>query len=72
MEQGRYMVNRRVEDEVVKATKLLQTLEEKRIRKARRVFEEVAKQARQKRLIGTLKPVFIVDSLGGGRSLKRG
>ena len=72
MEQGRNMVVKRAMDEYTKAMKLLDTHEQKRVRKARKVFEEAAKQARQKRLNGALRPVYIVDILGGGRFVKRG
>ena len=38
----------------------------------KRVFKEVAKVTRKKRLTSSLKPLYIVDSLGGGRELVRG
>ena len=51
---------------------MVEAAEEKRIRIAKRVFKEVAKVARKKRLTSSLKPLYIVDSLSGGRELIRG
>jgi hypothetical protein len=72
VEDGRDMVHKRVESELAKARKMVEVAEEKRIRTAKRVFEEVAKVARKKRRTSKLEPLYIVDSLGGGRELVRG
>ena len=50
----------------------MEAAEGKRIRTAKRVFKEVAKVARKKRRTSTLGPLYIVNSLGGGRDLIRG
>jgi len=71
-EDGRDMVHKRVEGELAKARKMVEATEEKRIRTAKRVFEEVAKVARKKRRTSKLEPLYIVDSLGGGREFVRG
>jgi len=72
VEEGRNMVERRVEDELSKARRMVEAAEQKRERTAKRVFEEVAKVARKKRLDSSLRPLYIVDSLGSGRELVRG
>ena len=60
-----------MQDKLAKARRIVEAAEEKRIRIAKRVFKEVAKVTRKKRLINSLKPLYIVDSLGGGRELIR-
>ena len=51
---------------------MVEAAEEKKSRIAKRVFKEVAKVTRKKRLTSSLKPLYIVNSLGGGRELVRG
>ena len=61
-----------MQDKLAKAKKIVAVIEEKRIRIAKRVFKEVAKVARKKRLTSKLEPLYIVNCLGGGRELVRG
>ena len=51
---------------------MVEVAEEKRIRIAKRVFKEVAKVTRKKRRTSKLEPLYIVNSLSGGRELVRG
>ena len=57
---------------IEKACKIVEAADQKLIRTAKRAFKEVAKVARKKRANSSLKPLYIVDRLGGGRDLVRG
>ena len=61
-----------MDDELAKAKRMVEVTEEKSIYIAKRVFKEVVKVARKKRCTSKLEPLYIVDSLGGGRELVRG
>lgn len=70
--EGREMVQRKVLDDIEKARKMVEVADQKLVRTAKRAFEEVAKVARKKRLNSLLKPLYIIDKLGGGRELVKG
>lgn len=70
-EQGREMVKKKGEDEVVKAQKILEAYYERAKRTAKKVFSEAAKEARKRRIDGRLGPGEIIDIAGRSRLLRR-
>ena len=72
LEERRNMVQKRVEEDLEKARKMVAAAEQKRVATAKRAFEEVAKIARKKRRTSVFRPLYIVDYFGGGRELVRG
>ena len=69
--QGRHMVQKKEENELERARRIVEAAEEKRRRAAKKTFEEAAKKARKWRLDGKLKPADIFDSDLGWRVLRR-
>ena len=59
-------------DNIEKARKIIEAADQKLIRTAKRAFKEVAKVVYKKRANSLLKPLYIVNRLGGGRDLVRG
>ena len=57
---------------IKKARKMVKAANQKLVRTVKRAFKEVAKVARKKRANSLLKPLYIVNRLGGGRDLVRG
>ena len=53
-----------MDNKLAKARKIVEAAKERRIRTAKRVFKEVIKVTRKKRLTFSLKPLYIVNSLG--------
>ena len=72
MAQGQEMVRQKEQSEEEKAWQVILAAEKRRKNAAKRVFEDSAKIACKKRLSGELEPLYIVDKLGGGRTLRRG
>ncbi|KAF5133824.1 hypothetical protein E5D57_004451 [Metarhizium anisopliae] len=69
---GRKMVRRSDHKEEEAARQMLDRVAMRRHNAMKRAFEAAAKAARKRRLAGALKPLYIVDSNGGGRHLRRG
>ena len=57
---------------IEKAYKIVEAADQKLIRTAKQAFKEVVKVAYKKRANSSLKPLYIVNKLGGGRDLVRG
>ena len=50
----------------------MEAANQKLVRTAKRVFKEIAKVARKKRLISILEPLYIINRLSNRRELVRG
>ncbi|KAK9443864.1 hypothetical protein MAN_10845, partial [Metarhizium hybridum] len=69
---GRKMVRQSDHKEEDAARQMLERVAKRRHNAMKRAFEAAAKAARKRRLEGILEPLYIVDSIGGGRHLRRG
>lgn len=72
MTDGRKTARRSDRKEGEAARQMLDRVAKRRHNAMKRAFEAAAKAARKRRLEGPLKPLYIVDSNGGGRHLRRG
>ena len=68
---GRAMVRKREDEELRKAQRLIERAERIMKNRAKRFFSEAAKKARKWRMDGILDPLYIIDSIDGGRSVRR-
>ena len=68
---GRRMVEKRGEDQVAKARRILEAAETKARNARKKVFLEAAKEARKWRLLGKLSPVAVYESAFLCRLLRR-
>jgi hypothetical protein len=69
---GRKMVTQSDHKEEEVARQVLKRAATRRHNAMKRAFEATAKAARKRRLEGALEPLYVVDSIGGGRHLRRG
>jgi hypothetical protein len=68
---GRRIVQRKVENEELKAIALVEGIQKKKTQMRKKWAEEVAKEARKWRNTKKLEPFYIVDGIGNGRYLVR-
>lgn len=66
------MVQQRQENKYAKAVKVIQSAEQKIHQSTKKVVFEAAKKARRMRIDGRLQPLYIIDTEGCGRMLRRG
>jgi len=72
VQDGRAMVEKVKEDKRAKAEATIRRLDERYYKATKRAFFDAAKKARDWRLKGVLKPLYIIDRQGCGRCLRRG
>ena len=60
--EGREMVKKKIESDEARARRILQQVEEKRYKIAKKAFQDAAKEARRMRIKGLLKPCEVVQN----------
>ena len=72
IQDGRAIVEKIKEDKRAKAEATIRRLDKRYYKATKRAFFNAAKKARDWRLKGVLKPLYIINRQGCGRCLRRG